>query len=212
MTGAVMLALGGWAIPQGPTIEDQIVSETPLLRIPLSSLGPDGATFLLRLPDGPQWDRIRSHWGDPGVMLFAVGDKRFSVIELSSLGIDVDVTASGVVLPPEVGDFVPFGRDFLQSGGHYGVVFHGKPGEELLVNLRAADPATLPVGQLIAKYEWGRGPGKDHAIAPAIEQIITEVGWGLVLAGVGAVAFGLGRWSSPHAEARTTADDVKRPA
>jgi hypothetical protein len=198
--GAVLAALGGFAVSRvGPAGEDQALSETPLLRLPLSSIGVDGATLLLRIPDSLQWNRIRSKWGDPGVMIFAARTGS-SVIEFASLGVDVQVSGPDGRLPISVASGAPFGRDFLSAGSQYGVRFRGKPGEDLQVRLSAAHPEALATGELIAKYEWGHVSGKDHAIAPPVERLLEAVGKALVVAGVAVFAFGLGLWRQGRIE------------
>src|SRR5688572_13764107 len=198
-TGLGLGLLLFWPFVNGrrPTIADYQLSETPVARIPLDAIRDTGkAHFVFTVPTGQQWERIRSHWGDPGITVFAAPDSN-SVFEFTTLGLDVRVHNERGRVMAEPVRYLPYMRSLAKArtSAHDEVTgwnFVGTPGEDLTVVVSAGNPESLPDGEIIVKYEWSMAQ-KDHIIAPPVEQEIERiaswaVGIGVALLAVAAVS------------------------
>jgi hypothetical protein len=193
-TGLGLGLLLFWPVARSerPTRADYQLSETPFARIPLGAIRQTGqATFVMTVPTGEQWDRIRSHWSDPGIMVFAAPDSR-SVYDFTALGIEVQVRHARGTVPVDPVGYVPYMRSVVSRKDEYrerntGVRFVGSPGEDLTIFVRAAQPDSLPDGELTVKYEWSLAQ-KDHIVALQVEQAAQRVASWSVVVGVGLLA------------------------
>jgi hypothetical protein len=173
----------------GPTVDDVYAANAEVVRLPLHNFdGTAEVEFSFRVPDSPQWARIRRSWGDPGYMILGVDASR-AVLPFEGLGLDVTVSGRQGPLPTE-----PFREPlglFVSGSPDIGLRIRPTPGDIVTVRAVSLKPGR-PVGDLVVAPCW-TGSLQDRADGTAIVEEVLEplVAWsavaGILLVAAGAI-------------------------
>jgi hypothetical protein len=98
--------------------------------------------------------RVSEAWGEPYYIVFSRRQSNgWQIISFSALGLQTQVTING--LPATLGKALcnPYAHS-SHAHGDLGLQFPAKPGDQVRVDIKATNPASLPDGELVVSPNW----------------------------------------------------------
>ena len=151
--GVLLVIPGAWFFPhyvRGVKSQDAVVALKPLVTIPLNGIW-SVRDFQFRIPDTPQWKRIRRDWGDPDWIIAAASPEKYFAYCLPSLGLTIRVTNHGSPVPLAA-SHPPY--TYSSDCAASSITFKAAQGTELTVSIIRSSERPLPSGEVIVVGGW----------------------------------------------------------
>jgi hypothetical protein len=171
-----------------PTEQDATIALNPIMRLPLDSLRVTGsASGIFEINGG----RIAEAWGNPYYIIFSRRQHNgWQLTPFSDLGLHLQLTINGTLATLGKALRCPYAHS-SQAHGDLGLRFLAKPGDQVRVDIKAINSASLPDGELVISPNWDIAI-KDRLIGLMLDDdlhyTIIVVGWiGLILSLLGMI-------------------------
>ena len=132
--------------------EEERIAFAPLCRFPLSHGDNEPLTARMRLPDTVQWRKIRRLWGEPDVVVTAVGTAKHLAICLPKSPLRVEIVGPSMRAIPLRPGTAPYGYSALCESSS--LRFRAAPGDELTVEVTSPQSNESGADELIVQSDW----------------------------------------------------------
>ena len=144
----------------------------PLRSVPLAAAKPTGRiNFTERIPDSPQWRRLRAAWGSPSFVIAVVAPDQHTLPCFDKFGLNVQLKANSKGVRSDPAQWL---YGYSTECPNVGVKFHAEAGDLLDVAVGVPAAATAQPDELILIADWGTKT-KDRLVGVGIDEDIRSI-------------------------------------
>jgi hypothetical protein len=144
----------------------------PLRSVPLAAAKATGRiNFTERIPDSPQWRRIRAAWGSPSFVIAVVSPDQHTLPCFDKFRLNVELRANSKGIHSEPAEWL---YGYSTECPNVGVRFHAEAGDLLDVAIGVPAAVIAQPDELILIADWGTKT-KDRLVGVGIDEDIWSI-------------------------------------